>query len=248
MITNVVVVGRGVAVAALQFVYLALLKDEQAVMASRFGMTQQQMKDTTVNGGRMRLSNLAGALNHHLAGGATASVKVGRRMKCLTTVDPIAAASVVADLDPASTLVISLALLGTEETGRATLMLKNWLLKGLTSTSSTSNTAKFVDSILAKHMILVTGNDRIAASIHKPESVYVVPVHARCEPFTSSTVATLLVCCVFLSMVNMVYVVFSLVRSIWCTFRLRRIRSHVPPSDHSSLCPLCLAGRSWKNF
>lgn len=190
MIRDVVVVGQGVAVSALKFIYTALLKDEQAVMASRFGLSQHDYYSQLNNSNnRIRLGNLTGALTATFS-----TVKVGRRMKFLSTVDPIAAASVVADLDPATTLIVSIALIGTEETGLATTTLKNWLLQGLSRSimSNTSN-SKMVDSVLAKHMILVTGSDRLAATTHKPESVYVIPEHARCEAFTAYTVATLLV-------------------------------------------------------
>lgn len=193
MILNVVVVGQGVAVAALQFVYAALMKDEQAVMASRFGLSQlHDANFSNSGGGRMAsLSNLANVLNPNItAAGGTPAVLVGRRIKFLKTIDPIAAASVVADLDPARTLVISIALSGTEETGLATKMLKQWLLRGMTKTS---NSARTVDSVLAKHMILITGNERVATSMHKPESVHVIPEHARCEGFSTCTAATLLV-------------------------------------------------------
>ena len=176
MLRDIVVVGRGTAVAALQFVYAVLQKDERAVIASRFGLASDQ------NSNRMRLANLTGG-GHPSSNSAHVS---GRRILFLTSLDPNAAAALTADLDPATTLVVSIALQGNEETGLVTSALKNWLLK-----SSLGNNRK-TESVLSKHMILITGNDRVATVINKPESVYVLPAHSRCEAFTSFSVATLL--------------------------------------------------------
>jgi hypothetical protein len=157
MIRDVVVVGRGVPIMALRFVYLALLKDESATIAQRAGLVDQRGRQTYGQ----------------------------RRIKFLTSVDPIRAAAVVADLDPASTIVISIALKGDEETFTATRTMKTWLLQSLGS-------GRRPELVLSKHMMLITGNERIAAA-NKPESVFVVPEHSRCEAFTTFTAATLLV-------------------------------------------------------
>jgi glucose-6-phosphate isomerase len=116
MIRDVVVIGQGVPVQALKFVYTALQKDERAVLASRFGMVEAPTARI-----RRNLMGEAGPVN----GGAA------RRLKFLSTIDPITAADVVSDLDPASTLIISIALRGNEETGLATKTLKSWLLHAL---------------------------------------------------------------------------------------------------------------------
>jgi hypothetical protein len=171
MIRDVIVIGQGVPLQALQFVYTALLKDEGAVLASRFGMVEAPTARI-----RRNLLGEAGPVN----GGAA------RRLKFLSTIDPIAAAEVVSDLDPASTLIISIALRGNEETGLGTKTLKSWLLHAL-------GTNRRPDHVLAKHMMLVTGNDHIASIINKPESVHMVPEHSRCEAFISFSAATLLV-------------------------------------------------------
>jgi len=178
MLRDIVVVGRGTAVAALQFVYAVLQKDERAVIASRFGLASDQHSN------RMRLANLTGGGQHPASNSAHVS---GRRILFLTSLDPNAAAALTADLDPATTLVVSIALQGNEETGLVTSALKNWLLK-----SSLGNNNRKTESVLSKHMILITGNDRVATVINKPESVYVIPAHSRCEAFTSFSVATLL--------------------------------------------------------
>jgi glucose-6-phosphate isomerase len=173
MIRDVVVIGRGVAMEALQFVYAALLRDERASLASRAGLIEAP-------GARLR-RNLAGV------GGSNPCLGAGaRRLRFLSSIDPVATADAVSDLDPASTLVISIALQGNEETGLATKTIKSWLLKALTSSN------RRPDQVLGKHMLLVTGNDQIAAVINKPESVFLVPDNTRCEAFTTFTAVSLL--------------------------------------------------------
>jgi len=154
MIKDVVLVGRGLSIMALRFVYLALCKDEAATIGRRVGMDARGQ----------------------------------RRIKFLTTVDPVRAAAVVADSDPSSTLVITVAMMGQEETESAMLAtrtLQTWLLTNL------GGHGRRPDVILSKHCLLVTSNDALAAE-HKAESVYLVPKHSRCEPFTTFTAASLL--------------------------------------------------------
>ncbi len=154
MIKDVVVVGRGLSIMALRFVYLALCKDEAATIGRRVGMDARGQ----------------------------------RRIKFLTTVDPVRAAAVVADSDPSSTLVITVAMMGQEETESAMLAtrtLQTWLLTNL------GGHGRRPDVVLSKHCMLVTSNDALAAK-HKAESVYLVPEHSRCEPFTTFTAASIL--------------------------------------------------------
>ncbi len=154
MIKDVVVVGRGLSIMALRFVYLALCKDEAATIGRRVGMDARGQ----------------------------------RRIKFLTTVDPVRAAAVVADSDPSSTLVVTVAMMGQEETEAAMLAtrtLQTWLLTNL------GGHGRRPDAILSKHCMLVTTNDALAAK-HKPESVYLIPEHSRCESFTTFTAASLL--------------------------------------------------------
>lgn len=157
---DVIVVGRGVPVMALQFLYQALLRDAEGLAAATEGIHDS---------GRNRNKS---------------SGSIHRRMRFLTSLDPLAAASAVEGLDPSSTMVISIALKGTEETSAATRTLKNWLLQGV-------GHSRRPDIVVTKHMLLVTGSDRVAAT-NKPESVYLIPDHSRCEPFTTFTAATLL--------------------------------------------------------
>ncbi|KAG7359778.1 glucose-6-phosphate isomerase [Nitzschia inconspicua] len=153
MIQDVVVVGRGTAVMALRFVYLALCKDQVATIGRRVGMDRTQ-----------------------------------RRIKFLTSVDPVRAAACVADSNPASTVVISLALVAADEedtNNMATQTLQNWLLTNL------GGHGRRTENILSKHMLFVTANEDVAAK-HKPESTFLLPTHSRREPFTTFTAAGLL--------------------------------------------------------
>jgi Phosphoglucose isomerase len=233
MIQNVIVIGRGVPVATIQFVYGALVRDERAQLASRFGLAPPETATTrlrrnlaaataAVTGNAVAAAVMSSNPGGHYPGGINpaggagggggggtagmSSAPANRRiLRVLSSIDPIAAAEIVADLDPAATLVVSIALRGDEETGLATKAMKSWLLSALAnntssnSSSSNSNSShhqhnrKPPDYVLKHHMVLVTGNDHIAAVINKPESVHVIPQHARCEAFTSFTSAVLLV-------------------------------------------------------
>jgi Phosphoglucose isomerase len=236
MIQNVIVIGRGVPVATIRFVDAALARDEWAQLASRFGLAPPESATTrlrrnlaaataAVTGNAVAAAVMSSPGGHYPGaaasgagggggGGGTAgmpsTIASRRIIRVLSSIDPIAAAEIVADLDPAATLVVSIALHGDEETGLATKAMKSWLLNSLanntsgnSSSSSNSNSShhqqhhqhnrKPPDYVLKHHMVLVTGNDHIAAVINKPESVHVIPKHARCEAFTSFTSAVLLV-------------------------------------------------------
>jgi hypothetical protein len=113
----------------------------------------------------------------------------GRRMEFISSPDPLTMAATMSDLDPASTLVITIALRGDEETNIVTRTLKNWLIQGL-------GARKRSDLVVNKHMILVTANEKLKAT--KPETVFLLPEHSRCEAFTTFTAAGLLVSCIVL--------------------------------------------------
>jgi glucose-6-phosphate isomerase len=110
-----------------------------------------------------------------------------RRIKFLTSVDPVRAAACVADSNPATTLVVSIALAGDEEeTNMATqALLQNWLLAHL------GGHGRQPEHIFSKHVMYVTGNETVATRL-KPESTFVLPSHSRREPFTTFTAAGLL--------------------------------------------------------
>ena len=166
MIRDVVVVGQGVSIMALRFVYLALCKDEQATMGRRAGMTTDAR--------RMQ---------------AAAATTAGRqrRIKFVTSMDPVRVAGVVADSDAATTMVVTIALTGKEETTMtATGLLQSWLFEKLGVTHG----RRPADQILSKHMVFITGNERLGMQ-RKPETIFVLPEHSRSEPFSSFTAASL---------------------------------------------------------
>lgn len=156
MITDVLVVGQGTSIMALQFSYSALCRDEQATSGRKMGMT-----------GRKGVGY--------------------RRLRFVTSVDPVRVASIVADLDATATLVVTIATTGREEIVKATGLLQSWLFKSL----GVFDGRRPVDQILSKHMIFITANERLAIE-RRPETVFVLPGHSQCEPFTSMTATTLL--------------------------------------------------------
>jgi Phosphoglucose isomerase len=270
MIQNVIVIGRGVPVSTIQFVYAALVRDERALLASRFGLAPPETATTRL---RRNLAAAAAVTGNavaaavmspggHYPGGANqggsagsgsaaamAAIPTSRRiLRVLSSIDPVAAAEIVADLDPAATLVVSIALRGDEETGLATKAMKSWLLNALANNTSSSNSSnsshhqqqhqhnrKPPDYVLKHHMVLVTGNDHIAAVINKPESVHVIPQHARCEAFTSFTSAVLLVRT-------------QKKRQTALQTRVYTFVSHPSFMNCGSPCPLCLVGQSLRSF
>jgi glucose-6-phosphate isomerase len=157
MIRDVVIVGRGVPVMALRFIYLALCKDEAATIGRKMGLNDNRLR----GGGAMR------------------------GIRFLTSVDPVRAAGVLGALDPASTMVINIALQGNEETKIATDTLKMWLLQSL-------GKGRSPEVVFGKHMMMVTGN-RKAATDFKSESKFIIPENLRSEPFSTFTAATLMV-------------------------------------------------------
>lgn len=167
MIQTILVIGHGVPLMALQFMYHALQFDERALQACRVGVADAAAQ---------RLRKITGSITH----------TPQRRIVFVSTADPVTATAIVSDCDPASTLVVSIALSGMEETGLATKTIKSWLVNTLQSAN------RKTDAILAKHMMLVTGNDRIINAINKPESVHCIPDFTRCEAFSTFSAATLL--------------------------------------------------------
>jgi glucose-6-phosphate isomerase len=195
MIRDVLVIGRGVAVTALQFIYDALCRDEAAVMASRLGLSSTKNDSVAPTGtgvGRMRvLGQIAEALNPP-SNPTISSAVVGRRIKILQSQDPIEVTSVLSELDPSTTLVISFTVSEIDEMAFATPLVRQWLRQKLAKSSNDGG--KAIDTLMAKHMFLVTGHESYATSSANcsPDSTYVLPNHARCPPFTTCTAATLL--------------------------------------------------------
>ena len=269
---------------ALRFVYLALLKDETAVLAQRAGFGSSSSGGRRVGGA----GTTGASSTTHSSSSATSSTSTQqhqqqqpqttgpfsyfgqRRIKFLTSVDPVRVAAVVADLDPASTIVISLALQGNEETILATQTLQTWLLQSLGGAGHMTTTSiamtKRQEIILSKHMMLVMRNDQLAAATHVPEaSVFVLPEHSRCEAFTSFSAATLLVSvcllvsewlmCALLPYLSPLsylcgcfckYVWVSILHSVdrW-TLAFFLLFNH---TTYDSPCPLCSDGPLSNNF
>jgi glucose-6-phosphate isomerase len=164
VVKDVIVVGSGVALHSLRFVYEALMQDPAGCFASKDGLAELLTRRTFT----------------------TTVIDVGhRRLRMVSSVDTLATAKAIEDLDPASTLVISLAMTGQEETGLASRLLKNWLHKSL------AGGGRKADLIFSRHMLLVTGNDRLYQA-SKPESVFSVPSFCRSEPFCTLSNMTLL--------------------------------------------------------
>lgn len=156
---------------------------------------------------------------------ATVARRVGmnntpqRRIKFLTTCDPIRAAAVVADSDPGATIVVTLSVsswsttksetanigvagdgnsstgFSNDEIGIASRTLQTWLISHLGQ-----NGRRPVESILKKHMMWVvttlsSGEGVSSPSLssqHRPETTFQIPSHSQAEPFTSFTAASLL--------------------------------------------------------
>lgn len=165
MIRDVVVVGVGTPMLALRFLYTALSSDTQARLGQQAGLPR------------------------------TRQGVQPRRMRFVTSVDPLRIQSAVSDLDPSTTLVLNIALTGGEETMAATELLKSWLVQTLGNGGSSSLGRK-PHHVWAKHVVWVTANPAMATSSSNLKSqskaVFVVPKHAACEAFTTFTAATLL--------------------------------------------------------
>eukprot|EP00546_Thalassionema_frauenfeldii_P007343 CAMPEP_0178910598 /NCGR_PEP_ID=MMETSP0786-20121207/9185_1 /TAXON_ID=186022 /ORGANISM="Thalassionema frauenfeldii, Strain CCMP 1798" /LENGTH=618 /DNA_ID=CAMNT_0020582865 /DNA_START=32 /DNA_END=1889 /DNA_ORIENTATION=- len=159
MIRDVVVVGSGVAMHALRFVYDALLQDPKGNQAASLSMQRRTF------------------------GGS--SDPPHRRLRLISSIDTSTALKALQDLDINNSCDNS-SLTGQEETGLASRLLKHWLLQQLSSVS------RKTESIFSKHMLLVTGNERLYQS-SRSESVFLLPPIARnSEPFCVTTSMTLL--------------------------------------------------------
>eukprot|EP00957_Ditylum_brightwellii_P157159 11961493-Ditylum_brightwellii.AAC.2 len=157
VIRDVVVVGKGVPVAALRFLYEALRRDEEAERAA-----SDYLSDS---GGGIALPG--STKNSHGSGSKSYSTSSTRRMRFVSSVDPVASASAVSDLNPATTIVVTVTGLGSH---------------------------KRPDLVVSRHMLLVTGNEKAGrGGIVKPEGMFLIPEHTRCEAFTTFTAAGLLI-------------------------------------------------------
>jgi glucose-6-phosphate isomerase len=157
-LTNILVIGKGVAFSGVQFMYDALKNDEQG------------------------FDGLCSGLSDRRGGGV-------RIMRFLSTLDPVSIHSALSDWIPEQTCVVSIVMNEEEEDMlRLTQVVKKWLLEGMKSNS------KREDIIIGKHLLFVTGSDTLyhSQSVTKSESSFLIPSFARCEAFTTTSVAGLL--------------------------------------------------------
>jgi glucose-6-phosphate isomerase len=167
---DVVVVGRGVSVLGLKFVYNALRQNSEAIQASRKGVLDESMSTSwTKRAATAITSNISEAC---------------RRMRFVSCADPTLVQQAIEDLNPQSTIIVSVALRENEDTEVATRYLYGWLSRGLKGYKR--------EHITSHHMFLVTGDELLKQV--KPESTFLIPNHSRCEAFGTFTAATLLVC------------------------------------------------------
>jgi glucose-6-phosphate isomerase len=253
-IYDIIIIGKGVAMKALQFIYNSLQYDEHSIIASQYNMPLQTLNSSftssstsgivgaqaaaaaaavTTAANRLRMNftgSTASSILNNTANNAFCHDSVNntisatkaeqeqqnrrkRTIRFVTSIDPTAALNVVSTLDPTTTLIITVALSGTEETAATTKVLKAWLLQSIQQQHQTSNNGSMSSTVhntaiqstattstptydssvlLSKHMILITGNDRIASITNKPESVYLIPDHTRCDAFCNFTSIVLL--------------------------------------------------------
>jgi len=176
VLRDVVVVGRGVPVAGLKFMYDALRRDSDASIAAMEGLTAESHFKSAAADGASRLGGRGG--------GSSYKESYSRRLRFVPCVDPAAAVGVISDLKPGSTYVITIVGgRGDEETMQASETLRRWLLAGLGSNRK-------ADQIMDRHTLLITGDDRLARA-HKAECTFIIPDYARCEAFTTFTAASL---------------------------------------------------------
>jgi glucose-6-phosphate isomerase len=129
-----------------------------------------------------------------------------RKLKILTSLDPSAMMEVLSDLNPATTVVITINIdsEGENECQEITAFVKEWLLSmttGITTTASTSSRRAQNEEIVSKHMYLVvtTGNEisnhqqrRTKNNITSSNNTFILPRHSQCEPFSTCSPAGLL--------------------------------------------------------
>jgi glucose-6-phosphate isomerase len=159
ILTNLLIVGKGVAVSGIQFIYQALKNDERGYNGLCSGLSDRK-------GGHPRT------------------------IRCLTTFDPVSIHSAISGWNPDKTCIISIALNeGDVESLRLTQAVKQWLINGLKP-----NTKREDSIIIGKHVLFVTASENLyqSQSVTKTDCSFLVPSFAKCEAFTTTSVAGLL--------------------------------------------------------
>ncbi len=159
---NILVIGRGVAFAGVQFMFHALKNDEQGYNGLCAGLSDRKMSV-------MKCYDC-------------------RNMRFLSTMDPVALHSTLSDWNPEQTCIVSI-IMNEEENDllRLTETVKQWLFTGLKINS------KREIVVNGKHVFFITGSDELYNSqvITKAECSFLIPSFARCEAFTTTSVAGL---------------------------------------------------------
>lgn len=164
---NILVIGRGTAVAAVQFVYDALKFDTEGIAALKYNLSDRKL------GMNMNLKQ-----NSHQK----------RSIRFLSRVDPVAIHGALGDWNPDQTLVISIIPNGDEaDLLHLTNVAKQWIVQGTKS-------SKREENVVGRHVLFVTQSEIFfrVQTITKPESSFLVHDCAKSEAFSSLTVAGLL--------------------------------------------------------
>ena len=172
LLQNILVVGRGTACAASEFVYQALKFDRDGSEALRYGIAERKMTS-----------------------------RYGRSIRFLSRVDPVALHSALFDWNPEHTLVISIVMNGDEsDIMHLTEVVKKWLYQnqgggvGVGGSKKSQSSSHVEERMWGKHILFVTGSDILyrTQSVTKVECSFLIPPHARSEGFTSLTAAGIL--------------------------------------------------------
>lgn len=124
-----------------------------------------------------------------------------RKLKILSSSESSALHTALSDLDPATTVVITINIHPDweEECNELTSIVKTWLFSVLTTSSSSSREEEDTrrrEHILRHHLYSVTGRDMpppSSSSKSLDQNVFVLPKHSRCEAFSTFSAAGLLV-------------------------------------------------------
>ena len=159
---------------------------------------------TTMSG--IKSSTTAKSSNSSSGSSSSSSSLLRRRkLKVLTSLDPSAMMEVLSDLNPATTVVITINIdsEGENECQEITSFVKEWLLSmttgiATTTTTTTSSSSRRAqnEEIVSKHMYLVTNQQQHSRTnknnITSSNNTFVLPLHSQCEAFSTCSPAGLL--------------------------------------------------------
>jgi len=166
ILKNILVIGKGTAFSAMQFMYNALKNDEEGYSGLAEGKFERRG---------------AGNDNYNQYHNA-------RSMRFISSLDPVALHTTLSDWNPEQTCVISI-IMNSDETDllHLTQLVKQWLSHGLHSHT------KRQDLITGKHVLFVTASEILyhTQAVTKNECTFLIPTFARSEAFTTFTAASL---------------------------------------------------------